>query len=198
MNCPKCGKGNPDDNKTCNFCNSPLIQSSPPDGEIVVKISTRAVASFVCAIAGIAALVLTVALGSPVPAVVFAVLAACAVLFGIIGLVEIDVSGGRRTGMAFAIIGIVIPSLIVLFLFAEAALYRPRSVAFRMVCGTNLSGIGKAMMIYANDYADELPKAGGHSTRWTGHTPAWDGLDHLPQRELGLEGMARDGLDECK
>jgi tetratricopeptide (TPR) repeat protein len=27
---------------------------------------------------------------------------------------------------------------------------------------------------------------------------AWDALDELPQRELGLEGMARDGLDECK
>jgi hypothetical protein len=35
-----------------------------------------------------------------------------------------------------------------------------------MVCGTNLSGIGKAMLIYANDYEDELPKAGGKNPNW--------------------------------
>jgi len=40
------------------------------------------------------------------------------------------------------------------------ALARVRAVAYRMVCGANLSGIGKAMLIYANDYEDELPRAG--------------------------------------
>lgn len=33
--------------------------------------------------------------------------------------------------------------------------------------GTSLSGIGKAMMIYANDYEDELPRAGGRNSTWT-------------------------------
>ncbi|MBN1974535.1 MAG: hypothetical protein JW787_12925 [Sedimentisphaerales bacterium] len=37
------------------------------------------------------------------------------------------------------------------------ALARTRQVAFRMVAGTNLSSIGKAMLIYANDYDDEFP-----------------------------------------
>ena len=31
----------------------------------------------------------------------------------------------------------------------------------RMPCGTDLSGIGKAILIYSNDYQDELPRAGG-------------------------------------
>jgi len=38
----------------------------------------------------------------------------------------------------------------------------------RVVCGSNLSGIGKAMLIYANDYEDELPRAGGRNTVWGG------------------------------
>jgi hypothetical protein len=46
------------------------------------------------------------------------------------------------------------------------ALSRVRQLAFRMVCGTNLSGIGKAMLIYANDYEDELPRAGGRESKW--------------------------------
>jgi hypothetical protein len=48
------------------------------------------------------------------------------------------------------------------------ALARVRQLAFRMTCGTNLSGIGKAMLIYANDYQDELPRAGGRASQWLG------------------------------
>ncbi|MHC4313984.1 MAG: type II secretion system protein, partial [Planctomycetota bacterium] len=40
------------------------------------------------------------------------------------------------------------------------ALARVRQIAFRMVCGSNLSGIGRAMLIYANDYDNDLPRAG--------------------------------------
>jgi prepilin-type processing-associated H-X9-DG protein len=37
------------------------------------------------------------------------------------------------------------------------ALARVRQTAFRMVTGTNMSAIGKAMLIYANDYDDKFP-----------------------------------------
>jgi prepilin-type processing-associated H-X9-DG protein len=37
------------------------------------------------------------------------------------------------------------------------ALARTRQQAYRMVSATNLKGIGKAMLIYANDYDDEFP-----------------------------------------
>jgi len=47
------------------------------------------------------------------------------------------------------------------------ALSRVRAIAFRVVCGTNLSGLGKAMLLYANDYEDELPQAGWPSSTWT-------------------------------
>ena len=36
----------------------------------------------------------------------------------------------------------------------------------RMRCGSNLSGMGKAMLLYANDYDDELPRAGGSTSFW--------------------------------
>jgi len=53
------------------------------------------------------------------------------------------------------------------------ALARVRQIAFRMVCGTNLSGIGKAMLIYANDYDDELPRSGGRNSAWLPRIPNW-------------------------
>jgi prepilin-type processing-associated H-X9-DG protein len=40
---------------------------------------------------------------------------------------------------------------------AMPALARTRRLAFRMTSGTNLSGIGKACLIYANDHDDKLP-----------------------------------------
>ena len=36
-------------------------------------------------------------------------------------------------------------------------LVRVHEYATRMACGTNMSGIGKALLIYSNDYNDELP-----------------------------------------
>ena len=38
-----------------------------------------------------------------------------------------------------------------------SALARTRELAFRMTSGTNLSGIGKTCLIYANDHDDKLP-----------------------------------------
>jgi len=88
-------------------------------------------------------------------------------VLGVVGLVRIGQSAGRLTGRGFAIIGILIPlglgGLGVLISLQEHA----RSVAhYPMHCGTNLSQIGKAMMIYANDYEDRFPTAGGRGTVW--------------------------------
>jgi prepilin-type processing-associated H-X9-DG protein len=37
------------------------------------------------------------------------------------------------------------------------ALGKAKSTAYRLVCATNLSGLGKAMLIYANDYDEKYP-----------------------------------------
>jgi hypothetical protein len=56
-----------------------------------------------------------------------------------------------------AITGIIISS--VLLLVAWGSFYSLRQPGFRLVCGTNLNGLGKAMMIYANDYDGKYPTA---------------------------------------
>lgn len=56
------------------------------------------------------------------------------------------------------------------------ALAKVRQIAYRMVCGTNLSGISKAMLIYANDNEEEYPKAGWPDSPWSkkGELDAWN------------------------
>jgi hypothetical protein len=48
-----------------------------------------------------------------------------------------------------------------------------------MACGTNLSGLGKAMLIYANDYEDELPRSGGRESNWSDRIPAWNATNRF-------------------
>ncbi|MDY0355070.1 MAG: hypothetical protein RBR19_04275 [Sedimentisphaerales bacterium] len=88
-----------------------------------------------------------------------------AFILGIVGLVEISRSGGRRTGRGFAAIGTSVPLALVLVMTYAPSIGRPTPVP-RMTCGVNLAGIGKAMLIYANDYDDKLPVAGGRGTVW--------------------------------
>jgi hypothetical protein len=69
----------------------------------------------------------------------------------------------------------------VLLLFAVAVippvLFRVKSGPLGPTCGSNLSGLGKAMLIYANDYEDRLPVAGGPDASWAARTPNWKGKD---------------------
>ena len=71
-----------------------------------------------------------------------------------------------RRGFTLVELLVVIAIIALLMGILMPALARVRQLAFRMVCGTNLSGIGKAMLIYANDYDDELPRSGGRNTQW--------------------------------
>ncbi len=52
---------------------------------------------------------------------------------------------------------------------------RIRSTAYRMTCGANLAGIGKAMLIYAYDNEGPFPRAGGPEGSWAARTPNWAG-----------------------
>ncbi len=66
------------------------------------------------------------------------------------------------------------------------ALSRTRQLAYRMTCGTNLAGIGKAMMVYAHENDTRLPKAGGRSNKWAESIADWQ----APARKqaYGLKG----------
>ncbi|MFO7904211.1 MAG: hypothetical protein R6U98_16225, partial [Pirellulaceae bacterium] len=69
------------------------------------------------------------------------------------------------------------------------ALSRVRQLAFRLTCGTNLSGIGKAMFVYANDYNNELPRAGGRNAV-RGGPVNWNASDRITAY-MGTGGTPR-------
>jgi len=84
----------------------------------------------------------------------------------------------KKKGFTLVELLVVIAIIALLMSILMPALARVRAIAFRMVCGSNLSGIGKAMLIYANDYEDELPRAGfkdsilGGPVNWAANTQA--------------------------
>ena len=84
-----------------------------------------------------------------------------ALVTGIISLILIGISGGKKTGTNFSAGAIVMSILVGLLLAISLSLIKVRSMAFRMVCGMNLSEISKAMILYANDSEDKFPRAGG-------------------------------------
>ncbi len=83
----------------------------------------------------------------------------------------------RRKGFTLVELLVVIAIIALLMGILMPALARVRAIAYRLVCGTNLSGIGKSMVIYANDWEDEYPSAGprgGSSWSDQGHIADWD------------------------
>jgi len=70
------------------------------------------------------------------------------------------------------VVGVLCAVLIVL---TTGAVSKSRSrLTLRRRCAMNLSGLGKAMLIYANDYDDELPKAGvRNKNQWVPRLPNW-------------------------
>ena len=178
MYCSKCGKQNPDNAQCCGACGAALIQSTIQATGLSIKTSGMAIAAFVLGIMSIFTCALT---------------AIPAIILGIVSLVRIEKSGGSLTGRGFAIAGIVVPAvslpLIALFMgILMPALARTRQIAFRMVCGTNLSGIGKAMLIYAGDYDEELPRSGGLDSTWSNIIP-----NYMAQNRFEAYGMNADG-----
>ena len=178
--CPKCGKENPDDARFCNACGCIL-----PDRKLDVKVSKAAIVSFICAL---------FALGFFLPGLVAAMeprsfdpesdvmdFIACmnilaggiAVLLGVIAFGLIGTGGGRLTGYGFAAIGVVIPLVLIFLLTWVGVVPLGPTVSTRMVCGTNLSRLGKAMLLYANDYDDTLPSAVGPNGLWVARSPWW-------------------------
>lgn len=178
MYCSKCGSENSDGARVCRVCGAALVPPPIQAPGLGVKTSGLAITALVLGILSIFTCALT---------------AIPAIILGIVSLVKIEKSGGRLTGRGFAIVGIVVPAVVVpmialLMGILMPALARTRQIAFRMVCGTNLSGIGKAMLIYSNDYDDKLPRSGGKNTLWTGYIPDWQA-----QNRLYAYGLAADG-----
>ena len=188
MYCPKCGKENPDDARVCQFCSASLEETSESKQPVTVGISRLSIIASVLA-------VLSVLVFFPPLVLLFRVLGRLvlflpllAVILGIISIVGIERSGGKVTGRIFAVAAVLIPVFAGLLLFWFIFSRRTRSTAFRMVCGTNLSGIGKAMLMYSNDYDNEFPRAGGKNSVWSNHTPNWRADSRFVAYGLNADG----------
>jgi len=80
--------------------------------------------------------------------------------------------------------------LVCLFLMAVVvpASQIRRFYAIRMTCLKNLSHIGRAMLIYSNDYDDEFPRAGGRNSVWVSQISNW-----MAPSRLRAYGLSADG-----
>jgi len=90
--------------------------------------------------------------------------------------------------------------LVCLFLLAVIGLaaQSSRSDAFRIECGKNLSKIGRAMLIYANDYDGQLPRSSGRGASWAPRIPDWRAADRFAAYGLVPEGYGGLGtISSC-
>jgi prepilin-type processing-associated H-X9-DG protein len=147
MFCPKCGKENPDAAQLCQSCSWVLNSGSAVSENPQAKTCGLAITSLVLAILSLFTLFIT---------------AIPAIICGIVGIVRIEKSLGQLKGKGLAIAGIAIPGILlpvflILLGILMPALSRTRDLAYRMTCGVNLSSLGKAMQVYANDNKDKYP-----------------------------------------
>jgi type II secretory pathway pseudopilin PulG len=81
----------------------------------------------------------------------------------------------RRKCFTLVELLVVIGIIAVLMGILLPALSAVRRTAQRVVCGSNLAGIGKAMLLYANEHGGDYPRAGGAGSTWgtDGEISAW-------------------------
>jgi len=184
MYCPKCGTQNPDDAPVCNSCSSELPKAPKSTDELTPKMSGLAIAAFVLGILSLFTCGLT---------------AVPAIILGVVSFVIIEKSGGRLTGTNFSVLGVVIPVCVCLVLgILLPALFHARRTNFRMACGKNLSVIGKAMQIYANDYDGVFPCSGGKDSIWVRHIPNWRADNRFNAYGLNPDGTGgRGSISSC-
>ena len=80
----------------------------------------------------------------------------------------------RRKCFTLVELLVVIGIIAVLMGILLPALSAVRRTAQRVVCGSNLSGLGKAMLLYANDHGGDFPRAGGAGSTWIADGEIYD------------------------
>jgi prepilin-type N-terminal cleavage/methylation domain-containing protein/prepilin-type processing-associated H-X9-DG protein len=94
----------------------------------------------------------------------------------------------RRKGFTLVELLVVIAIIALLVGILMPALASERRLAYRLNCETNLSRIGKAMLIYCKDYDDKMPRAGGRSSMYSPTIANWRNVT----RQAAF-GLAADG-----
>ncbi|MCP4607167.1 MAG: DUF4190 domain-containing protein [Planctomycetes bacterium] len=151
MNCPKCEAENQDNARLCISCGQVFTHSEPQARISAPKTAKSATAALVLGIL------------SPFSCMITAL---PAMIMGIVAIVKINRYPQKLKGNGLAIAGICLPVALlpvmamlmgILMPFLMPALVRTRHIAYRKVCEANLSGIGKAMIIYSGDYDEKFP-----------------------------------------
>ena len=75
----------------------------------------------------------------------------------------------RKKGFTLIELLVVIAIIAMLMAILMPALSKVKKIAQRVICGTNLKGLGTAQTVYANDYDDEYTVQGGKGN----HTWDW-------------------------
>jgi prepilin-type N-terminal cleavage/methylation domain-containing protein len=86
----------------------------------------------------------------------------------------------KRKGFTLIELLVVIAIIALLMGLLMPALARVRQIAARISCGSNLSGIGKAMLVYAQDNGGDFPRSGGMPVKqWSalGYIHQWNASD---------------------
>ena len=97
----------------------------------------------------------------------------------------------KKKGFTLVELLVVIAIIAMLMGILMPALARVRFIAQRVVCGTHLSGIGKSMLTYANDFKQKYVRGGGKDSWWGPLQGAagWDASRlTVPPEQLGAFG----------
>jgi len=73
----------------------------------------------------------------------------------------------KKKGFTLVELLVVIAIIALLMGILMPALNKVRQIAYRMICGTHLKGIGSAMMLYANNNKEDYPIAGPAASVWS-------------------------------
>ena len=94
----------------------------------------------------------------------------------------------KKKGFTLVELLVVIAIIALLMGILMPALNRVRQIAYRMICGTHLKGIGGGMVLYANDYQEAYPIGGPAGSVWSplGAITAFD--ERLQTDAFGTQG----------
>jgi prepilin-type N-terminal cleavage/methylation domain-containing protein/prepilin-type processing-associated H-X9-DG protein len=101
----------------------------------------------------------------------------------------------KKRGFTLIELLVVIAIIAMLLAILMPALNKVKKIAQRVVCGTNLKGLGTAQTVYANDYDDEYVVQGGKTNPnwsnqmqgafWYAETLPWNDTSISPQLSIG-------------
>jgi prepilin-type N-terminal cleavage/methylation domain-containing protein len=97
----------------------------------------------------------------------------------------------KKKGFTLIELLVVIAIIALLMGILMPALSKARALAIQLVCGTNLKGLGSAMLVYTSYCDDDYPRAGGAASIWstTGNINDWAPRRYVPP-QLSMEDAA--------